>query len=204
MTNTRLPDFRTPNLLLDFGPPLRYESVCTAYTVAQISLWEHQPDDNNIELLAFNASGLPRARAEGTLYRLNDDEMFSLDKMRGVGYNCTRKEHLPVIVPFNDETGAFHRTYANMYMADSDFWSDRLTFGTRVPKEPTFRLAQTITDQDPMLSGRFSFLQYPRPKPILRTPRPEVINAVVLSNREALRRIRWDNFKKRFYSFLND
>lgn len=220
MVDTTLPNFTIPNMLLDFGPPLEYEMICTAYTVEKITLWEYAPHDQRVELVAIKAREMPRARAEGTLYRLTDEEMFSLDKKRGVGYNYTRKEHTPVIVPYNGEDGEFLRTYAHIYMGRKEYWVPKigsstanhpLHGGTQNNSIPKFRLAQQVYDPDPVLDNRYSFIQYPRPKTLLKRPPLEVVEAVLISNEETMlirkemvRKEKWSSFKRSLYSFVND
>lgn len=198
------------NKVLDFGPPLRYHVLCTAYTVERISVWITHVEDR-MEALAFQGNQMPSARAEGLLYRMTDDEVYELDKIRRVGLDCERK-FMQVIVPFRpaiDKANGFDAQLnpppyptimANVYIARNAAWNGRMaddlttiSSSGRIEKL-NFRLASRIVDNDPLLNNRFSVI----PPPTLYHPvgflSPRITKHVKRRNKSTMRKLWFKNF----------
>lgn len=199
-----LPDLNTPNLMLDFGPPLAYENICAGYTVEKLSLWEYTEKDRFL-MIPVKAPEMPKAKAEGTIYRLSDEELLALDKKRGVGYYYERKRTL-VMTPFNLEGGALIRVYAWVYFGKRDYWAPQIKHDNAYFRNGgrQFKMTQQIHDNDRDLANRFCFLPPPPPIQLARVPAPSIVEACTFQNRKETRALQIYRIKKRIMHFLND
>lgn len=192
MQNTALPiklQF-THELILDFGPTLAYEEICTAYTVEKFSLYQRMD-----EMVIIKARGHARARLEGKLYYIpSEEDIIKLDSERGVGVNCDRK-YIPILLPYRDDNGEFMQSYANVYLGHKDYWQDRIEtdFMRRrinqfviLPGE--FDLAPQVSHEERMLNNRrcFNVPPYERKE---REVRPLIAHYVGERNAEEMQRL---------------
>jgi len=147
---------QVPNKVLDFGPPMSYPVICAAYTVEKLSLWEHVTE-HSFDMYAIRASHMPKARAEGVLYNLSDDEVIKLDKRREVGVNSDRK-FLTVFVHLN---GQMTKTQAWVYISRKTILEEHFQYSTIMdqvlPASPGIRQPQRVIDPNPLLHNRFCF-----------------------------------------------
>jgi len=196
------------NRVLDYGPRLAFPFLCSAYTVEKLSLW-HRTTDEVFESVALRAPSMPRARIEGNLYRLTDDELKQLDTKRQVGVSFDRKRVL-VYVPIMDYKGEMRTIYAYIYMGINNAWLDRiypdqtcLKSSYKIP-DATFSLATQYPDASRLLNNRFSFLP-----PLVEAGRVVCDSEAVRKhckrrNRAALRAAFFNNMRSRLNNFVND
>lgn len=150
-------------LVLDFGPRLPYKEVCNAYTVPKMAMWLHTTD-NIFETVQLRSAYMHKARLEGNLYFLADEEdIIQLDNQRQVGVCCDRKK-IPILLPYRTASDKLIQTYAWVYVGRPDYWEDRiersgtahaLLGGGRIGDN--FQLASLVPDQDRLLNNRFCF-----------------------------------------------
>lgn len=198
------------NKLLDFGPPLKYTELCSAYTVEKMSLWQYL-DENSLEVIPVKASRLPSARLEGKLYSLNDKELFLLDKRRGVGVHSERK-FVHVYVPIRDQWGNMHQIYAWAYIGLKDYWVPKIeydqNFGCVSDRHSRYlNPVRQYPHPDPLLNRRASFSPDHSNGHIGHVS-DEMRNYVGIKNRMEIVRIKksqsWTSFRRKVYSFVND
>ena len=196
------------NRVVDFGPRLAFPFLCSAYTVEKLSLW-HRTTDSVFETVALRASGMPRARVEGNLYRLTDDELKQLDTKRQVGVSFDRKRVL-VYVPIVDHKGEMRTIYAYIYLGINDAWLDQIYPHRTILKsqyqlpDRTFSIATRYPDKDRLLNNRFSFLP-----PLVEAGRVSCDSEAVRKhckrkNRAAMRAAFFNNIRSRLSKFVND
>jgi len=196
------------NRVVDFGPRLAFPFLCSAYTVEKLSLW-HRTTDSVFETVALRASGMPRARVEGNLYRLTDDELKQLDTKRQVGVSFDRKRVL-VYVPIVDHKGEMRTIYAYIYLGINGAWLSQIYPHQTILKsqyklpDNTFSLATRYPDKNRLLNNRFSFLP-----PLMEAGRIVCDSEAVRKhckrrNRAAMRAMFFNNIRAKFSNFVND
>ena len=198
------------NKVLDFGPPLKYHILTTAYTVERISVWVTNVEDR-LEALAFKGNQMPSARAEGILYRMTDDEVYELDAQRRVGLDCERK-FMQVIIPIRppiDKSAGFDAQLnpppyptimANVYIARNAAWNGKMandlttiTDSGKIEKL-NFHLASRIVDNDPLFNNRFSVIPPPTLYHPVGFPSPRIVKHVKKRNKSEMRKLWFKNF----------
>jgi hypothetical protein len=161
------------------------------------------------ETVAIRASGMPRARVEGNLYRLTDDELKQLDTKRQVGVSFDRKRVL-VYVPIMDHKGEMRTIYAYIYMGINDAWLSQIYPHRTILKseyirpDDAFSLATRYPDKDRLLNNRFSFLPPLVEAGHVRTDTEAVRKYCKRKNRAAMRALFFNNIRSRFSNFVND
>src|SRR5258708_17720514 len=158
-----------PNRFLDFGPLLDFPVLCQAYTVEKLSVWQLQTEDI-FDIIALQSKGMPRGRAEGTLYELTDKQLLSLDKEKQVE-ECYFRMSLPVYIPFNDKDGNFMTVHAHAYIGRKDFWVERIEHDQSDWREReigTDVVVRSMVYRPGRTKREFSLLsRYPDPNPLL-------------------------------------
>jgi hypothetical protein len=201
---TKLPSYNPDllnfgNKLVDFGPPLAYPLICSAYTVEKLTLW-HRTTDDLFETIAIKAPHMPRARIEGHLYRLTDEEFKKLDIRRQLGVQYERKR-LPVYVPFLDENGNLQRIYAEVYLGLKQNWVPKIEFDAQFKEnKQEFKLADKYPDAHRVLHNRYCTLP-PLQEATTTRFTPDVIRHVRRKNNAA---VRWGKFRRWMSNFVND
>lgn len=188
--------------LLDFGAPLAYPTLCPAYTVEKLSMWEHTTEDK-FEIVVVRAAYMAKARLEGTLYHLTNDELLILDNHRGNGVNCDRKL-LPIYIPLVNEKEDMTRVMAWVYIGRKDHWIDRIDYGANVPSIPTFKQSERVPDCNPLLHNRFCFLPTPYDYGRVGTMTEKMRKHVAKRNRSEIRRLCFTKIRKKVSNFVSD
>lgn len=180
------------NKVLDFGPPLAAREICPAWTVERLSLWEHTTLDK-FEMVAVRASYMAKARAQGTLYNMTDEEVYQLDRERGHGVHCDRKL-LPIMVmvkgpnPTNAMLPAvetFVRAMAYVYIGRNEHWVYTIREGSRKAAEPEmFKAPDRYPHPNPLINGSFCFLPPPSDYGRVYTADPRVLRKVKRKNHQ--------------------
>jgi len=220
------PALQFPNqLVLDFGPRLKYDEVCTAYTVQRMSLWTYF--DQDIHTFVIREKEMHKARVEGTLYFLpQDEDIIELDRRRQVGVCCERK-YLPVWTPYKNDIDEFIQVMAWVYVGNPDYYVPKIQEdmdfhshiriirdGVPAPCPGKFSKATVVPDAHRLLNNRFSFHDpgyYCHPE---KDVSPRIAEYVGKKNREEIERLnqqldeinanikrlrkqqRWERFKK--------
>lgn len=195
--------FGSDNRLVDFGPPLGFPLLCSAYTVEKLSLWHHTTEEV-FESIPLRASGMPRARIEGNLYRVTDEEMKTLDRKRPIGVEWERKR-IPVYVPFQNEEGGMTQIHAWAYFGENDAWLERIAFATTFYGEASeYKLADKHNDPNPLLHGRYAFF----PPMVEANSEHDVSDAMRRHcrkrNKAEMRRIYFANMRERLKRFVRE
>lgn len=176
-----------PNRLLDFGPPLEYPVLSKAFTVEKLTLWQFC-DDKVLSFVLLRAHRMTRARVEGTMYSLTDEQVYELDNVMENGVKCDRVR-IPVYVPVLDKEGNMDRLDAYAYIGRNSYWLDRIEYGANVPKQPTFTLVKREMHSQRILNGRFVFLPDPVNNHTERFVRPEIVQHISNRNAETVSRL---------------
>ncbi len=186
------------NLLLDFGPKLKYTEVCEAYTLERLSLWKYT-DGNNLNLVALRKAGLPTGRCQGTLYLITDpDDMRTLDSEREVGVKCDRIR-MKILVPYLNASGKLTQVTAHVYIQRTEVYKTEIVTDNqkgRIGKYITndthnYKMVKRIADPNPVLNQRFSFYTPPYPThPVNQDVLKGVAQHVAKRNRQQSRRTR--------------
>lgn len=200
------------NKVLDFGPPLAVPVICTAWTVERLSLWEHTTEDK-FEMVAVRASYMDKARARGTLYNMTDEQVYSLDKERGVGVHCDRKL-LPILVKITEPNpinamlpcvDKFTKTFAYVYIGYKDHWIFAIENAPSRVKDPEkFQLATRHPDNNPLLNNNFCFLPPPVDYGRVYTGNSRVLKKAGNANKVLAREMWWRNVPRKVKNFLHD
>lgn len=193
------------NKVLDFGPLLAANVVCPAWTVEKLSLWEHTTMDK-FEMVAVRASYMAKARAQGVLYNMTDEQVYQLDRERGHGVHCDRRL-LPIMVmiqepnpmnPLLPDLERFVQTMAYVYIGKSERWvheiqSDtsgyRAIDGVKVPFPITYKQPDRYPNAHPQLNGSYCFLPPPSDYGRVYTVDPRVLKKLKRKNRETGRNL---------------
>lgn len=186
---------QSPGKVLDFGPPLGYPQICAAYTVEKLSLWQHM-DGDHFEMVAVRAAFLAKARAEGHLYNLTNEQLIQLDKIRGHGVHCERKL-LPIYVPLRTDRGEMTKAMAWVYIGYKSHWVDKIEYGANFDK-PTFKPLPRVPDQDKYLHNRVCFLP-----PVYQFNEGPITEAMRIKVRKKNKETSRNLFFSRMRRFLN-
>jgi hypothetical protein len=177
--------------VLDFGPPLPYDRVCTAYTKEKFSLWT-QTTDYVFDIVALRGPQLPKARLEGTLYYLTEPDIISLDLRRGNGVSCDRK-YLPILTQYRNEFGDLLEAKAWIYIGRREHWLQKIEFDNQsnrignITNGTEFNLVPKVFDEDRILHNRQSFMYEIRTTVVGEVTPAIRRNCRVRNNKEILR-----------------
>lgn len=193
--------------IIEFGPPLSYQEICVGYTVEKMTLCQYI-SDGYLQMVLLRGSELTRARVEGTLYRLSDEEIVELDRRRGVGVQCERKQIAVYLPYFMNGRDMMMQVVTYAYIGYNAYWMDR---AGNYLRDRAMHLAPRRPDNERFLNNRYCFT----PSPV--TIRP-VYNKIVdgdgmrklseaeqrlLSVKDRIKQSIF-SFKHRFSNFLND
>lgn len=195
----------SPCKVLDFGPQLGFPKICSAYTVEKLSLWQYH-DEQDFTLIALRAAFLQKARAEGHLYNLSDEQLLALDNIRGNGVHCERKL-LPAYVPIPNEKSDMTLVHAWVYISYKSQWVEWVQEesatkvycdGVPIEIEPKVKPLYRVPDQNPYLHNRVCFLP-----PVYQFREGDISERmrrhVSKRNRQTMRNL----FFRRMHHFLN-
>lgn len=192
-----------PNKLVDFGPPLSYPELCTAYSVQRLSLWT-RTTEQTLEIIPLVAPKLSHARSEGMLYSVTDEELISLDEQRHIGVHFERKR-VAVLVPTLDHNGKLITVYAQMYVGKTDYWYEKIEYAQTVLRgEGEYQIFDKVLSENPVLHQRYKFLPEPHSPYPEYDVLPGVRKKVKRKNKEAMRRIYFETIRRGVKNFIND